>query len=244
MSSFLGDMLCSLRNLLSQGFRSLPVLIGSSVLVLGLVQANFNFLFFFVGLFLVVPVAALLLNVLIEFVFSKWPLSGWIEKGLWQVPIASAEQCALFATPVVGFEMERAMAFTVVPSYWMTMIAFLLSYLFSNALNLYNKPSVENAPQEGVTARKSQATLAMILLVVSGIVFTWLRYATTCETSLGILVSWILGGSLAGMWHSFMMSCGLGRLDDMFGISNQLLPFQSYQDQPPTVCVPTPATTP
>jgi hypothetical protein len=222
---------------LSQGFRSLPVLLSSSILVLGLVQANFNLLFFFVGLFIIAPLAALLANMGTEFIMSIWPFTN-IDKIFWQASAASAEQCALFATPVLGSEMERAMAFTVVPSYWLTIMAFFFTYLFANAVNLEKAPTVEGAPEEAVRARKSQARVSMILVILVAIITTWLRYATTCETLFGVSMSWLIGGGLGYSWYSFMSSCGVGRLDDIFGIRNQLLPFQSYQDQQPTVCVP------
>jgi hypothetical protein len=39
-------------------------------------------------------------------------------------------------------------------------------------------------------------------------------------------------------WYKFMRRCGLGRLDDIFGINNRILPMQSYETKEPTVCLP------
>ena len=78
----------------------------------------------------------------------------------------------------------------------------------------------------------------MLIVVAVGVLTTITRYASTCESMLGILVSWIVGGGLGYMWYEFMRSCGLGRLDDLFGISNRILPLQSYEEADPTVCVP------
>lgn len=236
MGTFLGDMICSTRTLLVQGFRSLPVLLAGAILTLGLTQANYNLLFFFVGLFLITPVATLLFNMIIEFVLGLPIFANYIDKTFWSA-IANTEQCNLFSTPVFGTSISNE-PITVVPSYWMTILAFFFSYLFSNAVNLYEKPATKNAPAAEVNARKNQSVLSMIVLIVCAVLFSILRYGTTCETAFGIVTSWLLGGSLAYGWYEFMRSCGFGRLDDLFGISNQMLPFQTLEDQEPTVCVP------
>ena len=235
MGSFLGDMICSTRVLLTQGFRSLPVLLAGAILTLGLTQANYNLIFFFVGLFLITPIATLILNVIIDFVFGIWPFT-YIDSKFLSV-MGNTEQCNLFSTPVLG-SATSDIPITVVPSFWMTILAFFFSYLFYNAENLYSKPASRNAPKAEVDARKNQSILSMMVLIIFGILFTILRYGTSCETVFGIFVSWSLGGSLGYGWYKFMRNCGFGRLDDLFGISNQLLPFESLEDQDPTVCVP------
>ena len=62
--SVISPFVCSTRNLLAQGFRSLPVILGSAVLVLGLAQGNFNLLFFFVGMCILAPTVTLGTNML------------------------------------------------------------------------------------------------------------------------------------------------------------------------------------
>ena len=238
MASVVGDIIFTTRHILAQGFRSLPVILGGAIAVLGLTQGNFNLLFFFVGLCILTPTVSLLLDVLWEGAFSSTsPLPSWmkIPEMLWLVPEASAEQCTLIASGVVQGIPGAA---NTVPSYWMTMMAFFMYYLFINASYLYNKQEVSGANPQSVQARKSQSMISMIMTVVIGIVFTVLRYATSCETGLSIVVSWLLGAGLAQGWYSFMRACGLGRLDDLLGISNRILPLQSMEERPPTVCVP------
>jgi hypothetical protein len=236
MASVVGDFICATRNLLSQGFRSLPVILGGSSLILGMTQGNFNFLFFFVGMFILAPTGALFLNILWELIFSNTPWWFTVPKHLWLLETATAEACALYT---IGNPIDKAPeTLNVVPTYWMTMIAFFFNYLFFNAYSLYGKQETSKASPVAVAARKSQSFISMVLLVGVGIVFTIMRYATSCETGLGLLVGWILGGSLSYGWYKFMKQCGLGRLDDLFGISNRILPLQSYQELDPTVCVP------
>lgn len=230
MADVIGNLICTAREFIAQGFRSLPVLLGSTALVLGLAQGNFNYLFFFIGMFLLVPLLVILLNGGLELGFSFLP--GAFQ-AFWLVQNAGAPQCAIFAsadgssTPMNG-----------VPSFWMSMMAFFVVYLFSNAYALYTKTASSKAPEISVSARKSQAMLSMVILVAVGLLVTLLRYATSCETALGVLVSWVVGGVLANYWYEFMKSCGLGRFDDLYGIANRILPLQSLEQADPTVCVP------
>jgi hypothetical protein len=207
--------------------------VAGTTLILGLTQGNLNFLFFFVGLAILAPTASLLLNIIVEFIFSKFP--GLIPAELWAVKGGNVAQCAML--PLLSMQNPPEIV-TVVPSYWLTVISFFYGYLFVNAYTLYNKQAESNAPQEKVDARKSQAMMGMVTVIGLAIITTIFRYMSSCETGLGVLFSLGLGGSLAYGWYMFMLKCGLGRLDDLFGISNRILPYQSLEDTDPTVCVP------
>lgn len=235
-STAVGDFICATRNTLAQSFRGLPVLLGGAVLFLGLTQGNFNLLFFFSGMFIVATTAAMVVNGLWEMIFSNTPSWLTIPASLWQTTAGNAEACNLFT---IGFSDKTVMMNTV-PSFWMTMMAFFFSYLFSNAMKLYNMQENSKAPKIQVTARKSQAITSMFVIVAVALVTTILRFSTSCETLLGIMGSWALGGYLGYAWYEFMRGCGLGRLDDLFGISNRILPLQSYEEADPTVCLPDP----
>jgi hypothetical protein len=237
MASLIGDIICSSRNFLAQGFRSLPVILAGTTLILGATQANFNFIFFFVGLFILAPTAALLTNGLTEFAFANIPFINQIPQNLWLVPGAGGAQCSLLSMPLSG---EPSTPMNAVPTYWMTIMAFFFTYLFQNALNLYEYQADSKAPATAVSARKSQAAMSMFIVVALAILTTILRYATTCETGLGLVFAWGLGIGIGSAWYSFMRACGLGRLDDLFGINNRILPLQSYEESDPTVCVPAP----
>lgn len=236
MASVIGDIICSTRNFISQGFRSLPVILAGTTLLLGATQGNFNFLFFFVGLFVLAPTAALIMNGLTELAFVNVPIIKLIPQMLWLVPGAGGAECALFSMPLSG---ETSTPMNSVPTYWMTIMAFFYAYLFQNAYSLYEQQAFSKAPADAVSARKAQAGMCMAIIVALAIITTILRYATACETALGVIVAWGLGIGIGIGWYSFMKACGLGRLDDLFGINNRILPLQSYEDSDPTVCVPT-----
>ncbi|NBW85173.1 MAG: hypothetical protein EBR50_07700, partial [Proteobacteria bacterium] len=76
-----------------------------------LAQGNFNLLFFFVGMFILTPVAVILANALFEFIFVN-VLPDSLQS-LWLVANAGAPQCAIFTTA------ETAnYALNGVPSLW------------------------------------------------------------------------------------------------------------------------------
>jgi hypothetical protein len=56
-------------------------------------------------------------------------------------------------------------------------------------------------------------------------------------------VSGLLGYGLAKGWFDFMRNCGMGRLDDIFGISNRILPLQSYESPTQVTCMEVPQST-
>jgi hypothetical protein len=234
MASLLGDFVCGTRNLLSQGFRSLPAILSGASLLLGTTQGNINFIFFFIGMTLLAPILAFLVNGLLELVFANVPALRFPDNQ-WLVDAATAEQCAVFA---IGSAGKPVQPINVVPTYWMTMMAFFFTYLFINAYKLYGKQETSKASPSAILARKSQTLISMIVLCLVAILVLILRFATSCETAVGIFVAWLLGGYAAYLWYSFMRACGLGRLDDLYGISNRLLPEQSYEEQLPTVCLP------
>lgn len=132
MSSFLGDFVCGSRNVLAQGFRSLPVLVTSLLLLLGLIQANLNFLFFFVGMALIATIAASLVNMSWELIFSNTPSWFTIPPELWQVSGGNAAACNLFSI----ISQDPSAEITVVPTYWTTMMVFFFTYLFLNAYRI------------------------------------------------------------------------------------------------------------
>jgi hypothetical protein len=231
MSSAIGNFICDARNFLSQGFRSLPVVLSTAILVLGLTQANFNLLFFFFGMMILVPTGALLLNMILRLLFT----SISVPEHLWKVPVVGAAQCSIYSLPG---SVDITSSASAVPSYWLSIMAFFFSYLIFNAITLYNLPSEEGASNEKVNTRKNQAMMSIIGITFVGIMTLMLRYATSCETGLGVIVSLGLGVGLAKGWYDFMKNCGLGRLDDLFGVRTRIMPISAYTDTP-TVCVPT-----
>lgn len=218
-------LLGSLRDLLYKSFLALPLLLAGFTLFMGATQGNIGLLVLFLGMATIVPITAALFNLLFEFL-----LGNTSAKSLFSVPFADV--CQLIMSAPKGTRTDVYVA----PSYWMALLSFFFSYLFTNAGYLYNMPADENADPAKVENRKSQVLTAII---VSAIVFATLivaRYFLTgCETLVGLLMSLIVGGGLAWVWYIFAKFCK-ARDADIFGIVQGILP-KNMDFTVPVTCV-------
>jgi hypothetical protein len=213
MSSSLGSYVCGMRNFLDQGFRSLPTILANCVLLLGLLQGNFSYIFFFIGLFILAPISSLGFNKLF-YKFKK-------DSPNWYAPNGNAEQCQLFPVFPTGSLSGPAFA---VPSYWVTIIAFFFSYLITNASAVYQLDPEDGAKEEAIRRRKFQTGSSIFVLATFFVIFMIVRFSVSqCETKWGMLAGTAIGGSLGYFWYWFLGKCGLGQFDDMFGIKTQII---------------------
>jgi uncharacterized membrane protein len=208
------DLVCSARNFLAQGFRSLPTIIGGAILVLGLTQANYNYLFFFLGMILFAPIVALITNVGLEAIANK---SKFI-KDAFSVFGGSADQCSLF--PILSSKNLNIESFFA-PSYWMATIAFFFGYILANAFYLMSNVNELNISEEGKTLTKTQMISSIIIIFIVAALTFIARFALTgCETGasmfLGILFSLVGWG-----WYDIIHRCRLRQFSDLFGIWNR-----------------------
>jgi hypothetical protein len=120
------------------------------------------------------------------------------------------------------------------PSYWLTSTVFIISYLFMNAYDLYNKEAPEKAPTHKVAARKSQAVIAMISILAIGLLLVGVRIYGAQESIAGVLVGVGAGIGVSYAIYNFMTSCGGLRIADLFGIAGRL----EYKNNDGTICYP------
>lgn len=209
------SFVCGMRNFLDQGFRSLPTILANSILLLGLLQGNLTYLFFFVGLFILAPSASLALNKGLYYFFKNSTSSNFFA------PNGNAEQCQMF--PVFSSSSLGGSAF-VVPSYWTTIVSFFFTYLITNAAYIYTAPAQKDSSEEAIKRRKFKTGSSMFVLAAFFIIFMILRFSVSdCETTLGMLVGTVWGGGLGYLWYRALRDCGLGQFDDIFGIQTQIL---------------------
>ncbi len=224
----LRDFIYSSREFFVQGFRNMPIVLLATMLFIGTVQANFNYLFLLAGMFIIVPTVVFGLNIFTEFLF---PLIAPSTSGFWKK--FSPPTCNVLSIKEIATNIQ----YNVVPTYWTPIMSFFFTYLFLNGYRLYNFSLGDQALSNdaGEEARKTQALVSMILVVLIGVLFLLFRAATGCETALGWILGMLVGGSLAYGWHEFVKACGMGRLDDIFGITSRILP-RLVNDQSQTVC--------
>ncbi|NBR61585.1 MAG: hypothetical protein EBT86_08025 [Actinobacteria bacterium] len=229
-----------IRTFLFGGISTFPLTIAGTFLLIGLMTANYAFLFFLIGFLIIVPITQVLLNWGFGTLFDIIGLPSNIYK------VYDHDSCNLIL-PFQYFEsfsVPRTRSdklMTAVPGLWTSMIIFFFSYLITNGVALYTRESGNpGADPNKVGKRKSQAMTSIILTAFLGVVFIIFRYRLTgCDTLLGLAIALGFYGWLGYSWYIALSGIGEDRLSDLFGIANRLLDPNSTADQP-VACVPMP----
>jgi hypothetical protein len=199
-----------IREFVIHGFRILPIVLASFAFIIGVGHANMAFFFLFVGIALIVPIANMLSNKIFGWLFSLG-----VPEALYKISAAPGSGCSVFGE----FANTGDTA-----SYWLAALIFFVSYTFINAYHLYNRPAQPNAPENKVDARKTQAIMAIALILMFGIGMLLYRFFTTkCETALGMPVALLVFVPIAYYWYSLLESCSGDRLTDLFGVVNRIM---------------------
>lgn len=213
----------TLRGLLENSFRTLPVLIFGWALFVGSTTGNIGLLVLAFGHATVTPLLTWILHTLASF-------TGDFGKTYLTTPASTT--CSILPG---GFSDPTERVYSI-PSYWFAHIAFFFGFLLSNANFVLNMPAAANAPEEKVERRKSQAQLVMILAWAFFILFTIVRgYVMKCETAPGIIFGGLIFYWLGYGWYQLARECS-ARDSDLFGIVQGILP-PSATEQPPMTCV-------
>ena len=200
-------------------FLALPLVLINIVFFLGIGLGNAGLLFLNVGQIALVPIAVTILHIITNLIPDRVYHSD-IGQLVPSVPISSMSE-----------------KLNVYPSYWMAHFVFFCSYIFFNALELYNMPPIS---QETTYATKIQMRKARTGLIMGFILFTFIaliviRYrVTNTETFFGILFSILVFGSLGYGWYTASSAVGI-RTMDIFGMAQQMFLVPNKTD--PTVCV-------
>lgn len=240
MEDTLRNGLSDLRTFLYGGARTLPMTLAGTMLILGLFTANYAMMFFLVGFLILVPVVAWLLNGL-PTLFPSMQQSPYFK-------MKPTDVCNVvipyktIPTSAANASAAASAGFRTVPvSEWSAMFLFFLSYLATNAIQLYNRKPVAAQmnitesnvkPVEDTSRRMTQSMMAFVSILVVGLIVIAMRYRSGCETMEGLLLSIVVFGALGNGWYYAMAAIGEDRLSDLFGIANRLLPPSAIANQP------------
>jgi hypothetical protein len=226
----LKGVITDMQGFLYGGILSLPLVIGGTMLILGLFTANYAMLFFLVGFLVIAPLGAGLLDFLLQFLPTSW------------TQVMRSDVCRViqpFTTLQNPTGKQEASTSVITP--WLAMTTFFLGYMGANASQLYTRPETADpnltmdssaAPDKRTTARTSQAMLAMVSVVLLTVVVLWFRYKIGCESVLGLLLTTAAGGSAGYGWYNMLSVVGQDRLSDLFGIANRLMPPSAFRNGP------------
>lgn len=230
----LKDLITDIRVFLYGGLRTLPIAIAGTLIILGLMSANYAMLFFLIGFLIIVPLSSILINLVAGLI--------GIDK---YFNVTQTDICQMkipFITDAFNsVKSETSMTFS---SLWVSLMAFFFGYIITNGIELYKRPAYNNeislskteAPP-GVSTRTSQALISIITTALMFMAVMGYRFYTGCETKLGMVISIIIFGALGHVWYRALSKVGEDRLSDLFGIANRLLPETAIDDSP-IACVP------
>ena len=261
MQDTLKGIISDLRVFLYGGLRSLPLVLGGTMLILGLFTSNYAILFFLLGFLIAAPLATLLVNRFIPFLFNGlWYIvyyasflitkegiqkpGEWSEMSYFTVPVGDI--CRLVIPyPTINNRVEEV----VISSEWMAMVSFFIGYIICNALQMYNTNMSNSASINSANAsdtdskikkRKGQAMIALISIILFALIVLGFRLNEGCENWIGAFLTAAGFGTAGYYWYDLLSKVGQGRLSDIFGIANRLLAPSAIQNGP-IACVPIPS---
>jgi len=202
-------------------FLGLPLILISIVFFLGIGLGNAGLLFLSVGQIALVPIAVMILHFFTNIIPDKVYHSD-IGQLVPLVPLGS---------------MSEKM--NVYPSFWMAHFTFFCSYIFFNALELYNLAPISDDAKYStkIQIRKTRMGMIMGFLMFTFLALILIRYrATRTETFFGILFSIASFGALGYGWYMASSAVGI-RTMDIFGVAQQMFLVPNKTD--PSVCVKT-----
>ena len=209
------------------GMRSLPITLAGTMVILGLFTANYAMMFFLVGFMIATPLLSTILNALADFIVVTFPFSRSIFTS------KTTDICNVVIPYSTIPNPSRVKDEFIVCTTSFAMICFFLGYMLTNAVELYKRQQSPGADPTKVSNRTSQAVLSIASIVVFTIIVIGFRLYAECEPPyLGIIAGVIIFGSLGYGWFTMLSSVSDGRLADLFGISNRILPASATPDGP------------
>jgi hypothetical protein len=169
---------------------------------------NVGTIFLFVGQVVLVPVCVFALHII-----------TWILPGT-HVPPSDVG----LLVPSIK-EALSVSSFNVGPSFWVSHVVFLCSYIFTNAYTVYNlDASAVPGPAWKLENRKARSFMIMatsVFLLITLLVSRY--YMTGAETIFGMIIALAAFAPLGYYWYEFAIKNG-SQNGDIFGIIQQILP--------------------
>jgi hypothetical protein len=194
-----GTFVKSARDVVKTGLQFLPVFIGFSLLTIGIITCNVPFMILFAGMFLLLPLAVLILNFI--FKFTPFPLFKGSES---LFPIVEDSKGGMDA------------------SFGFSMLIFFFAYLLTNAGYL-----IENNEDPVIRGRASISVAIVGISAVAYIISRIMSFDKIPESETGFVVFLIVASLLGWGWYDAMKRCDEEKCQnswgDVYGVENNKL---------------------
>jgi len=161
----------------------------------------------------------------VQYIFQK------TMAGLGAIPGAEVMQaCSLL--PVI-----TDTTYVAVPSLWMSLSSFFITYVFINATRVYTATPVTSAAAVPIMQRKGIGLISMFAVVVLFILLMSARYnRSECETLIGTVFGIGIGVGAGWIWWQILNACGSDVFPDIHGVMMGLKPGSLHTG--PLACAP------
>lgn len=220
----LRGIISDLHGFLYGGMRTLPITLAGTMIILGLFTANYAMMFFLVGFMIVTPLLSAILNKIADALVIAYDFSIFKTK--------TSDICKVVIPYSTLSNPSKVENEYLVCTTSFAMICFFLGYIMTNAIAIYKRPHDDGADPVKVSNRISQAILSIASIVVFTIIAIIFRMYAGCEPTVGIVLGIIVFGALGVGWYTMLSKPSDGRLADLFGISNRILPASATADKP------------
>ena len=227
----------SIKEYVYRGFQQLPLVVGSTSLLFTIATGSIAHANIVLGMGILMPLYTVILqNVLAWSMNYLFPGSIFWKR-------ATGDTCKIIPDYKKTATLEFFANTTdgVVPSYWLTSMAFFIGYSISNAVDSLQTPAAPGSNEINYQQRNTHATIVIVILSIFTIFIFSIRFIFTsgCEGLGygGIILSILTASGAAGLGnlvYKISRACG-ARSSDLFGILSQILPSSSTSPMP-VVC--------
>ena len=194
-----GTFVKSARDVIKTGLQFTPLFIGVSLLTIGITTCNIPFMILFAGMFLLLPLAVMLLN----FIFSFTP-----------IPLFKASE-SLF--PIVEDSKD-----IIGSSFGFSVLIFFFAYLLTNAGYL-----IKNNEDPVIRGRASISIGIVGFSALAYIASRILSLDNVPETGPGFIILLVVASLLGWGWYDAMKRCDEEKCQnswgDVYGVENNKL---------------------
>jgi len=219
------DRMNSATDLLSGIMRLLPNTLTASLLILGITLGKIAWV-----LIAVCAIALTVLVLALQYVLSKFSTFG-IEEST-----AILYTCSIL--PIKNTS-EFSNKFSTIPSVWLTLAAFYMTYILVNAYHIYTtKPTKLASEAIAVQQRKGIGIISILATSVLALFFIVPRFMSQCEGTykVGAWIGLVMGSFFGWASWNFLYACNSNLYPDIHGVMIGLKPGDLHTT--PRACTP------